>query len=160
MSPYGNEFLRSLSSQLLAKNPTLAPFILETYANHGQKPSKKSLSAILERLLVSLPYVRILIDGIDEFPLPDQEELLDELHRLEETMPKSCKLLYSSRKTPLRQKRLDSKPTICLEDHAEHVKSAITSFVESQLGKLRLDFEPRVIESLRQKVVKKANGSG
>ena len=147
-----------MSSQLLVKNPTLAPYILETFANHGQKPSKKSLDVILERLLVSLPYVRIIIDGIDEYPLPDQDELFDDLKRLEEMMPKSCKMIFSSRKIPLIIKHFHTKPTVRLEDHAEDVKGGIASLVGSRLGKLKFDFEPEVIESLERKLVEKANG--
>ena len=160
MGPHGNEVLRSLSSQLLSKNPALAPYILATFANNGQKPSAKSLRAILERLLLSLPYVRIIIDGIDECSLPDQDGILDDLHELEQIIPRSCKILFSARKTSLIMKRFHSKPTIRLEDHAEDMKDTITTLVESRLGRLRRDFEPETVEDLRRKIVDRANGRG
>ena len=133
MSPHGNELLPSLSGQLLGKNPALAPYILETFANNGQKPLTKSLRAILEKLLLSLPYVRIIIDGIDECSLPDQDGILDDLHELEQIMPKSYKILFSARKTSLIMKRFHSKPALRLEDHAEDMKGTIATLVESRL---------------------------
>ena len=53
--------LRNFVTQLLARNASLSPYILETFANNGQKPTKKILGAILEKMITSIPSLRILL---------------------------------------------------------------------------------------------------
>ena len=65
--------------QLLASSTDLAPYILDNYANNGLRPSKKILMAIIGELILSLDSVRLLVDGLDEWPHRVQEEVLDDL---------------------------------------------------------------------------------
>ena len=150
--------LRSLSSQLLAANRTLAPYVLEMFANNGLKPSRKSLGTIVERLLNSLPNVRIVIDGLDECSLEDQEDCLNNLTRIKGAVPDTCKIMVSSRKIPSLTKLLQSVHMIRLEDNAYESDRAISRFIESELEKLKSRFSPDIIDYLQQKLKSKANG--
>lgn len=91
--------LRSFAAQLLSANIELAPYILETFVNHGLRPTKKSLGIILERLISSLLSVRIIVDGLDECAHGDQVEVIDDILRIKGSAPGACKILLSSRKS-------------------------------------------------------------
>ena len=93
-----SEILRSFATQLLAGNASLAPYILETFTNNGQKPTKKNLGMILEKMITSLSSLRIVIDGIDKYPQDDQDEIIQDLLRIKGSVSEACKLLLSSRK--------------------------------------------------------------
>ena len=150
--------LRSLCSQLLAVDQTVAPYILETFANNGLKPSKKSLIVILERFSNSLSYVRIVVDGLDECSTSDQEECLDHLFRMRDSRLGTLKMLISSRKTALLAKLMKKAQVLRIEDNAQEVNRTVSRFVESLLDNLKSKFSPDTIKYLRQRLQSKANG--
>ena len=152
-----NEILRSLTAQLLATHSELAPYVLETFANNGQRPNKKSLGLILEKLIGSLSSVRILIDGLDECAQDDQEEILDDLLRIRGPMSGMCKVLFSSRKVPSVTKALQSRPVLALDDYSANIDETISIFVHSRLTALRRDFSHNLIEDLGKQILAKAN---
>lgn len=153
-----NEILRSFTAQLLAVNNDMAPYILETFAHHGLRPSKKNLRVVLEKMIASLSSVRILVDGLDEWPQSDQEEVLDDLLRIKGPKPGACKLMISSRKLPTISKLLEAKPTLRLDDNADNVQAAIAVFVHRQLAPLREQFRSNTIDELESRIMSKANG--
>ncbi|CAD6565730.1 MAG: hypothetical protein ASARMPREDX12_006744 [Alectoria sarmentosa] len=77
-----SEVLRSFATQLLTGNASLAPYILETFANNGQKPTKKNLGMILEKMITSVSSLRIIVDGLDECLQEDQDEIIQDLLRI------------------------------------------------------------------------------
>ena len=153
-----NEILRSFAAQLLAANNDMAPYMLETFANHGLRPSKKNLRLVLEKMIASLSSVRILVDGLDEWPQSDQEEVIDDLLRIKGTKPGVCKLLISSRKLPTISKLLEAKQTLRLDDNAENVQAAIAAFIHRELAPLREQFRSNMIDHLEARIMSKANG--
>ena len=153
-----SEVLRSFATQLLAQNTTLAPYILEEFANNGQKPTKRNLGKILERLIATLGPLRIVVDGIDECRQDDQDEIIEDLLRIKGPVVGSCKLLLSSRKHPSISRWLHSKPTVRLDDNTDHVNSTISSFIRPRLQSLRDRFSPVVVDGLENLLVAKANG--
>ena len=157
-SSLSNEVLRSLTAQLLAANTELAPYILETFANNGLRPSKKNLGLILEKLIASLSSVRIIIDGLDECSHNDQEEILDDLLRIRGLTPGMCKVLFASRKVPFITKTLQNKPILALDNHGANIDLTISAFVHSRLGALHEDFSRDLIEELGKQILAKANG--
>ena len=152
------EVLRAFAAQLLVANTDIAPYILDTFANQGRQPTKKSLGIIFERLLISLASVRIVFDGIDECPQADQDEVMDDILRIRGSPPGSCKILFSSRRVATLSRQLQAKPALRLEDHTESVHSMIAHFVRSRLESLRERFSANLIDELECQLLAKAKG--
>ena len=153
-----SDVLRSLATQLLAKTTSLAPYVLDTFASHGQKPTKKHLGIILEKMITSLPSLRIVVDGLDECLQDDQDEIMQDLLRIKGSTPGACKLLLSSRKHRIVSRWLHLKPTIRLDDKTTHINSTISSFIHPRLQTLRDRFSPAIVDHLEKLLLKKANG--
>lgn len=153
-----SDVLRSFATQLLAGNPSLAPYILETFASNGQKPTKRNLGTIIEKMISSLPSLRIVVDGIDECLQEDQDEIIQDLLRIKGPAPGACKLCISSRKHRSISRWLHSKPTIRLDDNTDNVNSTISSFIHPRLQSLRHHFSPAIVDGLGNRLLEKANG--
>ena len=153
-----SEILRNFATQLLTGNASLAPYILETFANNGQKPTKKNLGTILEKMITSLSSLRIVVDGLDEYPQDDQDEMIQDLLKIKGSVLGACKLLFSSRKHRSISGWLHLKPTIRLDDNTDNVNSAISSFIYPRLQSLRDRFGPEFVDGLGNKLLEKANG--
>lgn len=155
---HATEVLRSFATQLLAASTGLAPYILETFANNGQRATKKSLAIILEKMIASLQNIRIVVDGLDECPQDEQDEVIEDLLRIRGPVPGACKVLLSSRKHRTISRLLQSKPTVRLDDNAENVNATIASFVQPRLQYLRNKFGSNIIDELGRQLLAKANG--
>ena len=129
-----SEVLKCFATQLLVANPGLAPYILDTFANAGRKPTKKYLAEILEKLIASSRPIRLVVDGLDEWSPIDQEDLVKDLFRIRGPSPGACKILFSSRKTN------------------------IASFVQERLTRLRHTFASEIIDELEGEILKRADG--
>ena len=154
-----SEVLKSFATQLLTANTGLAPYILDTFANAGRKPTKKILAEILEKLIASSSKpIRLVVDGLDEWSQIDQEDLVKDLFRIRGPSPEACKVLFSSRKTAHLTKLLQSEPTFRLDDYVENISSNIASFVQERLTRLRQTFAPELIDELEGEILKRADG--
>ena len=153
-----SEVLKNFATQLLTANRGLAPYILDTFANNGRKPTKKILAEILEKLIASSGPIRLVVDGLDEWSQIDQEYLVEDLSRIRGPSPGACKILLSSRKTACLNKLLQSKPTVRLDDFVENISSNIASFVHGRLESLRQAFGPELIDELEGEILDRANG--
>ena len=155
-----SDVLRSLATQLLARTTSLAPYVLETFASNGQQPTKKNLGKILEKMITSLPSLRIVFDGLDECLQDDQDEIIEDLLRIKRPTPGACKLLFSSQKHRSIYRRLHLKPTIGLDDNTENINSTISSFIHPRLQTLRDRFSSVIVDHLENLLLDKANGCG
>ena len=153
-----SEVLRSFATQLLAGNASLAPYILETFANNGQKPTKKNLGTILEKMISSSPALRVVVDGLDECLQDDQDEIIQDLLKIRGPTPGACKVLISSRKHRSISRWLHSKPAIRLDDSIDNINSTIASFIHPRLQSLRDHFSPVIVDDLENLLLAKANG--
>ncbi|KAG8532913.1 uncharacterized protein KY384_002791 [Bacidia gigantensis] len=149
------EVLGSISTQLLAANTNLAPFVLETFASNGLKPSRKALKEIISTLLDSLESVRLIVDGVDEWPQDEAAEVIDELLSLKTTT--RFKILIASRRLSMISAKLGVKEAMRLEDHADDVNASISAFVGSSLGQLRERFNGSLVDELQRQILDKAN---
>ena len=155
-----SDVLRSLVTQLLAGTTSLAPYVLETFASNGQKPTKRNLGTILEKMITSLPSLRIVVDGFDECLQDDQDEIMQDLLRIKGSTLGACKLLLSSRKHRSISRWLHLKPIIRLDDNTENINSTISSFIHPRLQTLRDRFSPAIVDRLGNLLLEKANGCG
>ena len=153
-----SDVLRSLATQLLARTTSLAPYVLETFASNGQQPTKKNMGIILEKMITSLPSLRIVFDGLDECLQNDQDEIIQDLLRIKGSTPGACKLLFSSQKHRSISRRLHLRPTIRLDDNTENINSTISSFIHPRLQTLRDRFSPAKVDHLENFLLEKADG--
>ena len=153
-----SEILRTLATQLLAANTEIAPYVIETFANHGLRPTTKNLRAIIEKMILVLPAVRVVVDGLDECSEEDQQEVLENVLKLKGRNPGDYKILISSRNLPSLTKVLHNRPTLCLEKNAGHVYGAISAFVSKRLAVLRQNFREALVNELEQRILSKADG--
>lgn len=109
-------------------------------------------------MITSLQNIRIVVDGLDECPPDEQDEVIEDLLRIRGPVPGACKILLSSRKHRTISKFLQSKPTFRLDDKAENVNATIASFVQPRLQYLRNAFSSDIIDELGHQVLAKANG--
>ncbi|KAH6711796.1 hypothetical protein BKA61DRAFT_693710 [Leptodontidium sp. MPI-SDFR-AT-0119] len=130
------EILRSITVQFLRSNLELAPFIFENYANKGLAPSIARLRKLLPELIATLSSIRLVIDGLDEYPESDQRIILTDLFALSKLPGSQCKILFSNREGKQINKSLTGKPTISLRDHGD-VSKDIKTYVRANLDSFR-----------------------
>jgi hypothetical protein len=145
--------------QLLRANLDLAPYIFERYANKGLAPNIVRLRKLLPELLGTIPSVRIIIDGLDEYPEPDQRMILTDLLALSKSTGANCRVLFSNREGSLINRTLGGRPTISLRDQNADVNKDIELHVHSRLKAFRARFGDALINKIERQIVEKADGS-
>ena len=154
-----SEALKNFATQLLSADPGLAPYVLDTFVNGGEKPTKKILAKVLENLIASSKPIRLVVDGLDEWPEIDQEDLVTGLLRIRETSPAECKILFSSRGTVYMHRLLHYRSSnFRLHRYSENINSDIAAFVHQSLNRLRQTFEPELIDELEGLILRTVNG--
>ena len=131
------EIMRSIVSQLLQGNLDLAPFVFENYANKGLEPSIARLRKFLPELFGTIPSVRIIIDGLDEYPESEQTKVLTELISLTKAPNSQCRILFSNREGKQINRSLNGRPTISLRDQQDVVNGDIQLYVHAFLNPMR-----------------------
>jgi hypothetical protein len=152
------EILRSITVQFLRGNLELAPFIFENYANKGLSPSIVRMRKLLPELVATLTSIRIIVDGLDEYPVSDQRIILTELLTLSKSSGGQCKILFSNREGQQINKLLKEKPMISLRDQSVDVNKDIEAYVHAKMEDFRGPFEDRLIDRIERQVVAKADG--
>jgi len=150
--------MRGVIVQLLRANRDLAPYIFENYANKGLAPSAARVKGLLENLVQAIPSIRIIVDGLDEYPLSDQRTILNELLSLSRLPGGQLRILFSNRESENINKRLNSKPTISLKDQKVDLKKDIELYVHAELDSFRGDFGNDLIDRIEREIVAKAKG--
>jgi hypothetical protein len=153
------DILRSFAGQLLRANLDLAPYVFENYANKGLAPAIVRMRRLFAELLEFIPFVGVILDGIDKYPESDQKAILTELLSLSKASSGTCKILISSRTSSLIKSLLSTKPTISLRDYHEEVQVDIRSYVCERLGDLRRKFGDQLIDRIERRILEKADGS-
>jgi hypothetical protein len=136
----------------------LVPYIFENYANKGLAPNIVRLRRLFGELLDTIPAVRVILDGIDEYPEFDQRAILAELMSFSK-FSDTCKILISSRVSIQIKEILSSSPTISLRDYHEEVQGDIRVYVCDRLGGLREKFGDQLIDQIERRVLERADGS-
>lgn len=150
--------MRSIAAQLLRGYPDIAPFVFENYANKALTPSVPRLKNLLPELLQTMSSVRIIIDGLDEYPEKDQRVILTELLVLTRNAGGHCRILLSNRSGEVIDKILRGKPTISLKEQNNNVEKDIEAYIKANLEDARADFGDHIINNIEKRLAKKANG--
>jgi hypothetical protein len=105
-----------------------------------------------------IPSVRIIVDGLDEYPEPDQRAILTELLTLSKSSGGQCRVIFSNRESVQINKILASKPTISLRDQYADVNKDIEIYVHAKLMDLRLRFEDSLVDNIEKRIVANSDG--
>jgi hypothetical protein len=153
------EMLRSIAAQILRANLDLASYIFDNYANKLQSPAIVRLRRLLPELLGTVNSIRVIIDGLDEYPEPDQRLILNELMTLSKSFVGQCKILFSNRDEGLQiRKVLGGKPIIDLKSQFTSVTKDIQAYVRFNLKEFRDSYPDRLIDNIESQLVQKAGG--
>ena len=150
------EILRSITLQLLKSNLDLAPYIFENFANKGLSPSIVRLRRLLPELVGTISDIRIIVDGMDEYPESDQRTIFTELMNL--CKLSQCRVLFSNRDGKVIDKQLGGKPTVSLKDQQVDVAKDIEAYVHTSLGDFRKAHGDAFINQLESRIAQKASG--
>lgn len=154
-----SDILRSIADQLLRANLDLAPYIFDNYANKGLAPSVVRLRKLIPELIGTVSSVRIIIDGLDEYPEHDQRAILTDLLSLSKSPGGNCRVLFSNRESTLISRTLGGKPTISLRDQDVDISSDIRLHVHARLKEFRALYGNHLINKIEEDIVSKADGN-
>ncbi|KAI0163700.1 hypothetical protein BJ166DRAFT_526974 [Pestalotiopsis sp. NC0098] len=169
-----DQILRSLLLQLLKGDGDLTAHVYSKYVM-GKKTTTIS---ILEELIKTLftatsheprktQFRWILIDGFESCESNKQASLISLVKQLISKNPQSggtvCKVLISSRSSPILSKRLGRKQIISLTEEKQALDIAITDYATLRLNSLRerfdqLHLDHHDLENIKLAVAKKADG--
>lgn len=167
-STHGNKssyLLRSLVAQLLRRNVELSSYVYEEYIQKGLSSSTRQLKKLITVLLTAEKNVRIVVDGVDEFPEKDQKQVISDLIPLASISGTGieCKILFSSRDIPPISKQLARYSTICLSSERKAIDAAIKSYICHNLTSLNPHFMDArlkdIMNSVEEELINKAQGA-
>ena len=158
--------LRSLVAQLLRHNRDLSAYVYDEYICQGLTSSVPQLKKLIPTLLLSIPSVRIVIDGLDEFEQKDQSEILNDVIPFASASDTGavCKVLIASRDISLISKRLSKRSIISLSGKERtDVDAAIQSFVQHSLIDIRrnlkdMNVDNSITTKVEHDLIEKADG--
>lgn len=150
-----SQLLTIIILQILRQHPEISTLIANEYVYRGANCGMAQLRTLVPQLLMIVPFIRIVVDGVDECSTQNQKSVLKELRALCTGPDLRCKVLFSSRREVHIREQL-SKRQICLDGRPE-VDCDIRSFVRYKISELQTSDQqlPEKIESI---LVQKANG--
>ena len=161
-----SHILRCLTAQLLRSNKDLAAYVYDEYIRQGLNSSTLQFKRLIPTLLSSLPSVRIVIDGLDEFDRIHHDQILKDLlpFASARNAESICKILFTSRDIVPISKHLVKYSKICLSDERGSIDVAIQSFIKDSLVDIRHNLDDRRVGSLEmgkieQDLIEKAEGT-
>ena len=150
------QILKSIAAQLLRSHRETASYVVQEFANQGQKPSITKLRKLLANM--QRKKTRIVVDGLDEIEGSEHSQVLAELDRLTKSKDAACKVLVSSREDSTINKVLRQKATLSLTEEQEDICKAIQIFVKHEIRDLRDRFRDSILDTISQKLIEKAGG--
>jgi hypothetical protein len=167
-----SHILRSLADQLLRSNRDLSSYVYDEYICQGLASSVQQLKRLIRTLLLGIPSVRIVIDGLDEFESKDQSQILNDIIPFASASDMGasvgdkgavCKVLISSRDVNPIAKHLSKRSIISLSKERAAIGSAIRSFVQHNLIDIHqnlndMDIDKNVAGKVEHELIEKADG--
>ncbi len=166
-----SHLLRSLASQIIQRHQSFAIHVHDIYFQSHPVPSRKALIALLPELFRGLGSVRLVIDGIDEWDIREQKELLKEIKQMISSDPSTfiCKVLIASRDTlevsRILRKKDKAAVAIALSgsDESSAITRSIQHFVDDKLSDPPdhvndLDPDASILTRVKQTLLDKSNG--
>jgi hypothetical protein len=139
--------------------------VYDEYICQGLTSSVPQLKKLIPTLLLSIPSIRIVIDGLDEFEQKDQSQILNDVIPLASAsnLGAVCKILILSRDINPISKHLSKRSTISLSKERAAVNAAIQSFVQHSLIDIRRNLDDMNVDSsitakVERDLIEKADG--
>ncbi|RFU25006.1 hypothetical protein B7463_g11335, partial [Scytalidium lignicola] len=168
------QILKSLLLQLLRKDGDLVAHVYREFILGNNSPTVSALERVLQLLFKSMShepgqteYVWIIFDGLDECETEKQARVVSLMNQIA-TQPSSsggatCKVLISSRTSPVLSHYLRKKQTVSLSNEKEHLQEAIRLYASQRLQSLeqkfrQLHIRPGEIDEIERGIAKKADG--
>lgn len=169
-----DQILKSLLLQLLRKDGELVAHVYEECVLGKKSPTVSALEQLLQTLFKSMSnepcqteYIWVILDGLDECEADKQACVVSLMNQITSKPSASgctiCKVLISSRPSPVLSNRLRKKQTISLTDEKDCVEQAIRQYASQRLQSLhqrlgQLHVGPSEIEEIERGIAKKADG--
>jgi hypothetical protein len=150
--------LRAVVLQLLQRHLDLASLIANEFVYSGASCRITQLKTLVPKVLEIVPFIRVIIDGIDECSDENQKVILRDLQAVCFGPELRCKILLSSRKEVHIRDKLSEKLQISLDGRLE-VEIDIRSYVKYHIKQLRTSDEA-FLGRLESILAEKANGKG
>jgi putative cell wall-binding protein len=135
--------------------------VYDEYICQDFTSSISQLKKLILTLLLSIPSVRIVIDGSDEFEQKDQSQILKDIIPLASAsdMGTICKVLISSRDINPIAMHLSKRSTISLNKERAAVNAAIQSFVQHNLRQNlnELNIDSSIMAKVERDLIEKAD---
>ncbi|KAL7786981.1 hypothetical protein V8C37DRAFT_419339 [Trichoderma ceciliae] len=168
------QILRSLLMQLLRRDGDLIAHVYEEFVLGKKSPTTSTLERLLQLLFKSISnepskteYFWIILDGLDECEPEKQARVISLMNQIASQRSSSgnaiCKVLISSRASPILAKSLHKKQTVSLSEEKDCLEEAIRQYASQRLQSLeqrfrQLDIRPEEMEDIERKIAKKADG--
>jgi len=168
------QILRSLLLQLLQKDGDLIAHVYNEYVLGRKSATVSALEQLLQTLVTSTSnepnqteYIWIILDGLDECESEKQARVVSLINQITSKSSLSgstvCKVLVSSRASPILSNRLRKKQIISLTEEKECLEGAIREYASQRLRSLhrkfgQLEVGPIEIEEFKCGIAKKADG--
>jgi hypothetical protein len=162
--------LRIVCAKILRMKPDLMAFVYEEYVRMHHTASLKRVRELLKLLLDSLGTTFLILDGLDEYEIQIQEQIIEEGARLlkpcvddaEEGNRSRVKLMICSRETQIIlraiKKRLSTALVVNLTDEHQNISRDIVRFTNAKLSDLYDRFDEIVIKHIGVAITEKADG--
>ncbi|UKZ47926.1 hypothetical protein TrVGV298_002161 [Trichoderma virens] len=145
------QILRSLLMQLLRKDGDLVAHVYEEFIMEKKSPTVPALERLLQLLFKSISnepskveYVWIILDGLDECEPDKQARVVSLMNQIASDRSSSgnatCKVLISSRTSPILSNCLRQKQTISLSEEKDCLEEAIRQYASQRLQSLERKF--------------------
>ena len=163
------DLLRSLVAQIVQVYPDTAIYVADNYLNSYRAASRKALNTLLPELLEVVGTTHLVIDGIDEWDLREQQAILNDILplSLSNQHAKVCKIFISSRDMPtisriMRHKK-NATTVLALEEEHAYIDHSIQSFIADRLDEQSdslqdLDPNGSTLSEVRKLLMAKSNG--
>ncbi|KAL7928885.1 hypothetical protein V8C35DRAFT_221248 [Trichoderma chlorosporum] len=168
------QILRSLLMQLLRKDSDLVAHVYEAFVLGKKSPTIPTLERLLQLLFKSLSnepskaeYTWIILDGLDECEQEKQARVVSLMNQIASDRSSSgittCKVLISSRTSPVLSNCLRKQQTISLSEEKISLEEAIRQYASQRLQSLekkfhQLHISPEEVANIEHGIAKKADG--
>lgn len=150
--------LRTLANQLVRNNMDLAPLIHQAYLQKGSNLSSNAMKRMLKEVLSTVKSTHIILDGVDEYDYVVQKDVLSSLIELQKHAGENCKILVSSRETPVINKVITAKRHLRLEGKTAE---ALSLYIKKNVDMIKEYFpklDPVLLRRVEQRLEDKAGG--
>ncbi|KAH8797227.1 hypothetical protein DL96DRAFT_1825367 [Flagelloscypha sp. PMI_526] len=151
---------RSIVSQLSYTNEIIIRRFYEEHKNGVLQPQLKSLLKVLRELVVAAASpVYILVDALDELPLPRRRYLLETLLELVPSAASGVHVMVTSRDELDIYQTFSGRVSYDFAIRREMVHQDITTFVDQELAAKKWQSWPKQeVSTIRETLINKADG--